>query len=89
MTGCGATCVRKGFQQGLPAFGISKEGLLSATFCQEISKVTLTENFRFLGRQKTCSTQAWEKRHSHSLWQVMQKPRAKPKIRKLKLKKGI
>lgn len=61
----------------------------TSSFHWEISKVTTAQGLQALGRRREHSTEACKRRGSHSLSQPAKKPRAKPKIRKLKLNKGI
>lgn len=65
------------------------KGLLNTSFSLRNLQGDPAQELRASGRRREHSTEACRRRGSHSFSQVAKKPRAKPKIRKLKLNKGI
>lgn len=65
------------------------KGLLNTSFALRNLQGDPVQGFQALGKRRERSNEACKRRGSHSLSQVAKKPRAKPKIRKLKLDKGI
>lgn len=65
------------------------KGLFNIIFSLRHLQGHTAQGLKALGRRREHSTEACKRRGSHSLSQPAKKPRAKPKIRKLKLNKGI